>query len=241
MRMPRFQVRTLMIAVAGVAASFGVLRAASTLWSQVVFAVVLATLGSAILGIIYRRGAQRAWWVGFALFGWGDFLVENGPWLRHNVAIHMPTASLLTEVYRWLAPVPDADAYRAIIETKESLENIDSLPVRSQIKMDQTDVLRSAIGFVEHLDPKDREIITSHLSAIPAEEVAEAKERIARTRLPKWSGHPPWGQLEEFVAIGKSLGVVLAGCVGGLVAHALSGIRSEQADVPSSLPRDIGD
>jgi hypothetical protein len=32
--------------------------------------VVLGTLGAATLGLIYRHGERRAFWVGFSLFGW---------------------------------------------------------------------------------------------------------------------------------------------------------------------------
>ena len=38
---------------------------------------ILLTLFTAIVGVLYRRGAGRAFWVGFALFGWGLFLLAS--------------------------------------------------------------------------------------------------------------------------------------------------------------------
>ncbi len=35
---------------------------------------VLGSLQAAILGILYRRGPARAFWIGYALFGWPVFL-----------------------------------------------------------------------------------------------------------------------------------------------------------------------
>lgn len=32
--------------------------------------LVLGVLGSGILGVVYRRGEKRAFWVGFTVFGW---------------------------------------------------------------------------------------------------------------------------------------------------------------------------
>ena len=33
--------------------------------------LTLGLLAVAVLGVVYRREERRAWWLGFALFGWG--------------------------------------------------------------------------------------------------------------------------------------------------------------------------
>src|SRR5262245_60138021 len=44
-------------------------------WAALVFYATLILLFSAIMGVVYRRGAARAFWLGFALFGWGYWLL----------------------------------------------------------------------------------------------------------------------------------------------------------------------
>ena len=46
-------------------------------------AVLLLTLGAfalAVLAVVYRRGERRAFWLGFALFGWGYMALTAGAW-----------------------------------------------------------------------------------------------------------------------------------------------------------------
>jgi hypothetical protein len=45
---------------------------------------ILTLLGSTV-GAVVKRGAQRAPWLGFAIFGWGYFLAAFGPFLSAEV------------------------------------------------------------------------------------------------------------------------------------------------------------
>lgn len=56
-----------LVAALGLAA----LRVASPFWAGVTYLAIRAILGLAILNVVYARGARRAWWLGFTLFGWG--------------------------------------------------------------------------------------------------------------------------------------------------------------------------
>jgi hypothetical protein len=77
MRLPRFAIAGLMglVVAVGVAA----LRFASELWAGVLLMLTLGVLGAAVLAFHERSGASRAWWRGFALFGWGYVVLAMGP------------------------------------------------------------------------------------------------------------------------------------------------------------------
>ncbi len=83
MRPFRVSIRGLMALVLFVAFGFVALRYASETWAGLVVMMTLGVLILAFLGIVYRRGARRAFWVGFVLLGWGyiaystDFLWQT--------------------------------------------------------------------------------------------------------------------------------------------------------------------
>ena len=66
----RFSIAGLMGAVLFVAIGFAALRSASEAWSGALFLATRGVIGLALVGAICRRGPQRAWWLGFAVFGW---------------------------------------------------------------------------------------------------------------------------------------------------------------------------
>jgi hypothetical protein len=70
------------------------LRFATEVWAGVVFTLALFVLGIAVLGVIYRYGARRAFWSGFALFGWGYMVVCFAPWFRDEVRPYLFTTKL---------------------------------------------------------------------------------------------------------------------------------------------------
>jgi len=60
-----------MLALVAVAAlGCAAMRSGSWLWASVTFTMTLGFLGLAIVGAIYHRGERRAFWLGFATFGW---------------------------------------------------------------------------------------------------------------------------------------------------------------------------
>jgi drug/metabolite transporter (DMT)-like permease len=42
--------------------------------------LALATLSTAVLGSVFLRGKERAWWIGFAFFGGVYLALVVGPW-----------------------------------------------------------------------------------------------------------------------------------------------------------------
>ncbi|MBX6316320.1 MAG: hypothetical protein IRY99_25925 [Isosphaeraceae bacterium] len=93
--MRRSSIATLMgvVLVCGVAVA--ALRDASDVWAGILLLLTLGWLGTAILGAFYRREGRRAWWVGFALFGWGYLALAFGPWSAEQVGPRLPTTQLL--------------------------------------------------------------------------------------------------------------------------------------------------
>jgi uncharacterized membrane protein YgcG len=65
----RFSIRHILLWTAAVGLACVALRNASAVWVGMAQAAVLLTLATAILLIIFRRGAAQAYWIGFALFG----------------------------------------------------------------------------------------------------------------------------------------------------------------------------
>jgi hypothetical protein len=76
--MRRISIRTTMAFVLVVAVGLAALRNANDLWAGSMLLAAMAATGAAILGAILSRGRERAWWLGFALFGGGYLAAAFG-------------------------------------------------------------------------------------------------------------------------------------------------------------------
>ena len=76
---PRVTILGLMVAVLFVAVGLAALRDPSDFWLSVAFSSACAILLVATLLAVRRTGACRAWWVGFALFGWAYLVASRIP------------------------------------------------------------------------------------------------------------------------------------------------------------------
>jgi hypothetical protein len=107
--------------------------------------LTLAVLSFAILGVVYRREAQRAFWLGFALLGWGYMTLASSFWRDRNaVRPHLPTTSVLEWLYPyvrldWLARLPgEVDPRDRLIKAK--LEEPISMSFANETPLD--DILK---------------------------------------------------------------------------------------------------
>lgn len=75
MARPRLSIAGLLGSVVIAAVGFAALHNASPLWAGFVVLAAVALLALAVLGAVYRRGAKRAFWLGFDLFGAGYLFV----------------------------------------------------------------------------------------------------------------------------------------------------------------------
>ncbi|HZL86941.1 MAG TPA: hypothetical protein VFB96_01080 [Pirellulaceae bacterium] len=65
----QFSIRTLLVAVAIAAVGVAALLNANLWWEAATWLVALGLVGSGILLSVYRQGEQRAFWLGFVIFG----------------------------------------------------------------------------------------------------------------------------------------------------------------------------
>ncbi len=70
-RDPRYNIASMLGAIAFVAVGFAALREATDRWDSGLFSLTLGLLLNAVLLAVHRTEARRAFWIGFALFGWG--------------------------------------------------------------------------------------------------------------------------------------------------------------------------
>jgi hypothetical protein len=91
-----------------VAISVSALRNASELWAGILLLATLATLGTAILGVVYRREGKRAFALGFALFAAGYLVLAMGPWFSEQFAPKLPTTQLLDYLHGQVVGTPVA-------------------------------------------------------------------------------------------------------------------------------------
>jgi hypothetical protein len=70
MRRIRFTIASLLVVVLVLALGFAALRESNEPWESGLFTITLAVLLTSILLAIHRTESRRAFWTGFALFGW---------------------------------------------------------------------------------------------------------------------------------------------------------------------------
>ena len=71
MRRFRFNIASLLVVVLVLGFGFAALRESNELWDSGLFTLTLGVLLVSILLAIHRTESRRAFWLGFALFGWG--------------------------------------------------------------------------------------------------------------------------------------------------------------------------
>jgi hypothetical protein len=103
MRGLRLSIAGLMSIVLATALGFAALRNGSAASAGGLFLATQATLALASVGALCRRGEKRAWWIGFALFGWIYLVCSFAP---HDRWPKMPTQLVLDEIYARIHGVP---------------------------------------------------------------------------------------------------------------------------------------
>jgi hypothetical protein len=106
-----FGLRQLFLWTAAIALGLVALRGASPTWVAAMMGLALLALAASVLLIIFRSGRTRAFWIGFATFGWlyavllaaGWWPVDpasdvNSPYRAHNFL----TQQLSSATYHWL-------------------------------------------------------------------------------------------------------------------------------------------
>jgi hypothetical protein len=97
--MQRLSIIGMMRLVIFCAVGLTALRNATELWAGTMLTLVLGMLGIALLAILYQRGKDRAWWVGFALFSGAYLTLSFGPWFSTAVQPRLVTTQLLDYIH----------------------------------------------------------------------------------------------------------------------------------------------
>jgi hypothetical protein len=92
MRTVRFPIAGLMAVVLFVALGLAALRNGSQTWAGATFLLTCGVLCLAVVGVVCGGEAARAWWLGFALFGWGYLA------LAFWSSVELPTMSLMDAI-----------------------------------------------------------------------------------------------------------------------------------------------
>jgi hypothetical protein len=85
--MKRLQVSilALVLIIVACAMAFTALKTASDLWYGALYTFTMVLLLAAVIAARFRRGNEKAFWFGFAVFGWAFFVVGLGPWPGQGV------------------------------------------------------------------------------------------------------------------------------------------------------------
>lgn len=84
-----------MVGVSGLAVVLAALRFATPLVANAFELVTLGWLALAPLGLAYRRGSRRAFWLGFVLLGWGYRTLSADQLCSHSEPKSLATSMLL--------------------------------------------------------------------------------------------------------------------------------------------------
>jgi hypothetical protein len=112
---PQIKLAGMMVLVLAVALGMSAVRSPTSALAAVEFTWTLLLLLGGILGVVYRRGERRPFWVGFVLFGWGYALLAFGPWFHMEVQPHLATTRALAELYPRVHSKPIPAQARQII------------------------------------------------------------------------------------------------------------------------------
>src|SRR5262249_47183244 len=82
---PRFSIAALLTAIVVCGLGLTALRQPSQLWASSIFTVTTAVLIAAAVNAAYLRRPPRAFWAGFAIWGWAYWAANFGPWAYTQV------------------------------------------------------------------------------------------------------------------------------------------------------------
>jgi hypothetical protein len=112
MKRIRFNIASLLIVIFLLGVGFAALRESSDLWDSGVFTLTLGVLLISILLGVDRTEARRAFWIGFALFGWIYLGISLAPSIQSRLMTTKALAYLDSKVPRSSpAGLTDFDPY----------------------------------------------------------------------------------------------------------------------------------
>src|SRR5258708_5588979 len=108
-RVNRLSIAGLMGVVLVVALGLVALKEGTETWASATFLLTSILLLGAVLSAMHGRGALRAGWIGFALFGWAYMLFVFGGWWGEPIKVSpppVPTRWLLDQLHERIHAKP---------------------------------------------------------------------------------------------------------------------------------------
>jgi hypothetical protein len=100
MRRPRFSIASVLLVISFLAVAIAALREATDLWDSGIFSLTASVLLASVLLAVHRTGRGRAFWLGFALFGWSYLIASLVPPVEARLLTTKALASLDSKVPR---------------------------------------------------------------------------------------------------------------------------------------------
>ena len=93
------------------------------LWTSLLLFATTVLLSVAILGAYQRRDARKAFWQGFAVFGWAYLAMAFLPYIPYQAGVEVPSSPLLKWVHARATstPVDSRDTFQILKETSSLL------------------------------------------------------------------------------------------------------------------------
>ena len=206
----QFSIRSLLVAVTIAAVGVAALLNANLWWEGGTWLVALGLLAVGILLCIYRRQEQRAYWLGFVIFGglYLGLIVITAAIGKYNDLL---PSQLSQFAYHWIIPTPGQNQYLPPPAAAGS-----PLPTTAY----SYEVVASASG--PYAAPT--------LSPSPPRIVVPATSVQALYTAAPWTANPHYVPPEKFVSIGHSLWLLLAAAVGGKLCQWICRTQSPRRD-----------
>ena len=250
MREFRFNIVSILVAIVFVGFGFAALRQADDLWNSSLFSLTIGLLLAAVLLAIYRTEVRRAFWIGFALFGWGYLSVSLIPstesrLITTKALVLLNQSHILFDrayVIRAALNLDRLHAYNLTVDdVRKALipSTMMSSPGRRNKGSEWPDpVLASSesgelvLSVRSHYN-KPEQYGNIILLANAEGEILRLKD-VAQVWLSSssYDGGAGAGATENFVGIGHSLFALLVGWLGGMLSRRLRSI-SRTRDVPT--------
>ncbi len=238
MRDRRYNIAGMLGAISFVAVGFAALREATDQWDSGLFSLTLGLLLNAVLLAVHRTEARRAFWIGFALFGWGYLSLSlisstESRLITTQALVSLEKANILGNRGNVMRVIPDLDRMRThnlslddlLYATRDYSVNVS--PEEEQLRQanggSQTlEYVRGSyvVSMVTRYN-KPEQYGNIILKASPDGEILRLKD-VATVLLGGSSFLTPGGGMgttENFVRIGHSLFALIVGWLGGVLSR----------------------
>lgn len=84
----KFSLRTLLVTALAISVACALLSSRSGFANAITDAVYKFSLLAALVAIIYRAGAERAFWIGYSIFGWGRLWLDFRAFGSYGLYLH---------------------------------------------------------------------------------------------------------------------------------------------------------